>query len=74
LSRTPQTKSPNRIDFYFDVFLQGIKKVKQHEYLKEIERYNQAQRQYDELVAEYIFFSQVSQKYPEFESLYKKHS
>ncbi len=74
LSRTSQTQTTKRIDYYFDVFLQGIKKVKQHEYLKEIERYNQVQQQFDELVAESIFFSKVSQQYPEFESLYKKHN
>jgi stage V sporulation protein R len=71
LSRAVETKTTSRTDFYFDVFLQSIKKVKQHEYLQEIERYNQALKQFDEL-AESVFFSKVAKKYPEFESLFKK--
>ena len=33
-----------RLDWYFDVFLQDIKKVRTTEYVKELERYNRACR------------------------------
>ncbi len=55
-----------KIDFYFDVFLQRIKKVPQHEYLKEITRYNNLNKTSED------FFDKVTEKYPELEQLYKK--
>ena len=59
------------MDFYFDVFLQSIRPVSVHEYIKEIERYNtcmlNAGRE-----GEQTFFSEVTLKNPEFESLFKK--
>jgi stage V sporulation protein R len=56
----------SKTDFYFDIFLQKIKKVTQHEYLKEITRYNALNKKGEE------FFDEVTGKYPEFTELYKK--
>ncbi|WP_299981382.1 SpoVR family protein [Desulfobacula sp.] len=56
----------SKTDFYFDIFLQKIKNVPQHEYLKEITRFNAIINGSED------FFDQVIGKYPEFEELYKK--
>jgi stage V sporulation protein R len=56
----------SKIDFYFDIFLQRIKKVSQHEYLKEITRYNALSKSKED------FFDDVTGKYPELAELYKK--
>ncbi len=55
-----------KVDFYFDIFLQRVKNVAQHEYLKEMTRYNQSQKSGED------FFLPVIGKYPEFEELFKK--
>jgi stage V sporulation protein R len=72
LNHPSETKAPNRLDFYFDFFLQTIKQVKIHEFLKEIDRYNEATEHFGD-VAEGVFFSDVVKKYPEFEALFDKH-
>jgi stage V sporulation protein R len=64
-------KASRRLDFYFDLFLQSIRKEPLHDYLKEIDRYNETIRQYGDM-AEAVFFSQVTRKYPEFEALFAK--
>jgi stage V sporulation protein R len=56
----------NRIDFYFDIFLQKIKSVPQHVYLKEITRYNQCEKDNQD------FFVQVAEQYPEFDEIFLK--
>jgi stage V sporulation protein R len=58
-----------KLDYYFDLFLQTVVKVPYHEYLKEVERYNETVTRFGSMV-DSIFFSQVVQKYPEFEALY----
>ena len=68
----PEIKTSERLDFYFDVFLQEKIKVRYHEYQKEIDRYNTVLKQFNDM-AESVFFSDVQKKYPEFESLYEKH-
>lgn len=55
-----------KIDFYFDIFLQTLKKVPDHEYLKEISRYNDSKEEPED------FFDLVVNKYPEFDELYNK--
>lgn len=73
LSNSPnREKYKNRIDYYFDIFLQNVKKVTTHEYVREVERYNQIIRENGE---ENInsFFIEVIRKNPEFESLYEKY-
>ncbi len=67
----PEDRS-KRLDFYFDVFLQTIRKVKMHEYIKEINRYNECMATNADL-GEKTFFSDVVKKYPEFEAVFKKH-
>ena len=74
LSRLNQPLKKDRskgLDFYFDVFLQDVKKVKIHEYMKEINRYNKCLVTYGKL-GEKTFFSDVVKKYPEFEALLNK--
>ena len=71
LNRPPVTNLSKRLDFYFDVFLQSIKKVKIHDYIKEIESYNDCVKK-DVERAEKSFFSDVRRKYPEFDAIFKK--
>ena len=71
LNRSPATKLSKRSDFYFDVFLQSIKKVKIHEYIKEIERYNDCVKKNEEQ-GEKSFFAGVRRQYPEFDAIFKK--
>jgi len=66
-----ETTSLMRLDYYFDIFLQSDKKVKTHEYLKEIDRFNEAVARYGP-VAESVFFSDIIKKYPEFDALFDK--
>ncbi len=69
----PRFKRTTRLDFYFDVFLQSVKKVTNTEYVKEIERYNACHRNQKDM-GEQTFFLEVTQKHPEFDALYKKHT
>ena len=71
MNRKPKTADDKRLDFYFDVFLQSIKKVKITEYVKEINRYNECRRKHKKEY-EKSFFSEIEKKYPEFEEIYKK--
>jgi stage V sporulation protein R len=71
-TRTEAARTSERLDFYFDVFLQTIAKVTISEYLKEIERYN-ARGTRSEARGEDIFFIEVGKKHPEFETLFEKH-
>jgi len=59
----------NKVDFYFDVFLQKIKKVSINDYLKEITRYNSLKDSDEE-----DFFSIIVSQHPEFEELFRKAS
>ena len=68
----PRKNSPSKmLDYYFDVFLQSIKKINISEYVKEIERYNACLKESKEL-GEKAFFSEVIRKYPEFDAIFKK--
>jgi len=71
LNRPLTVNSSKKLDYYFDVFLQTVKKVRTNEYIKEIERYNASLRE-SKAHGEKAFFSRVQQKHPEFEALYKK--
>ena len=64
-----EMNAPDKLDYYFSTFLQEVVQVPEHEVYKEVERYNQALAQ-DENVGESLFFSEVKKKYPEFESKY----
>jgi stage V sporulation protein R len=70
--RSQPNRAQKRLDFYFDIFLQVFKKVSTHEYVKEIERYNQLVKKYKD-EAENAFFSVIIGKNPEFEQLYERH-
>jgi len=63
----------DRMNYYFDTFLQDIKKVPHHEYLKNMKSYNDFVKKNREL-GESLFFSEIKTKYPEFESLFDKYS
>jgi len=71
LNNKPKTRGENKLDFYFDVFLQQKKKVKISQYIKQIEHYNACIRK-EGAVGEKTFFSEVIKKYPEFEAIYQK--
>jgi stage V sporulation protein R len=71
LNRPAVTTRSERLDFYFDVFLQSIKKVTIGDYIKEIERYNDCLKKQGK-EGENSFFSDVTQNHPEFEAIYKK--
>ena len=60
-----------KLNYYFDVFLQSVLAVPVHEYLKEVDRYNDAAIQYD-ATAEMVFLAEVNRGHPEFEALYEK--
>jgi stage V sporulation protein R len=71
LTRAPETPRSRMLDYYFDSFLQTVRRVKTGEYIKEIERYNACQRE-SPVLGEQAFFAEVLRKYPEFDALYKK--
>lgn len=71
LNRYPVSERPKRLDFYFDVFLQSVLNVKIHEYIKELERYNQCIGESKDL-GEKTFFAEVLRQHPEFEAIFKK--
>ncbi len=66
------TQHPLRIDYYFDVFLQSVKKAKISEYIKEIERFNQCKEDEHEL-CEDSFFAEVDRRHPEFRAMFEKY-
>ncbi|WP_305043314.1 SpoVR family protein [Geoalkalibacter sp.] len=69
--RPAATPASRRFDYYFDVFLQDVKKVRTSDYIREVERYNACCKDQGELGIE-GFFAEVVVKYPEFEALYEK--
>ena len=71
LNVSPLALESKRLNFYFDVFLQRDKKAKVSEYLKEIEKYNNAVGEFGDQ-GEEIFFTEVEKEHPEFDALFKK--
>jgi stage V sporulation protein R len=71
LNRPAKTDGSKMLDYYFDVFLQSIKKVKINEYVKEIERYNDCIKE-SKTLGEKTFFAEVLRKHPEFDAIFKK--
>ncbi len=66
----PEEKAlSEKLDFYFNSFLQGELKLLPHEFLKELERFNSIP---DESLRESLFFSEVQTKHPEFAERFKK--
>ncbi len=69
---TPETATlSERLDYYFDVFLQRLKKVSMNDYLKEVARYNDCVRESGEQ-GEKTFFAGAAKKYPELEAHFAK--
>ena len=62
----------NKLDYYFQVFLQEELKVQEHIIFQEISRYNQLLAQ-NENVAESLFFTSIKEKHPNFQNLYEKY-
>ncbi len=72
LHRPSEPQWSKRLNFYFDVFLQQVKKVKISEYVKEIARYNTCTKEQGKDRGEEFFFSEVNRESPEFEALFEK--
>jgi stage V sporulation protein R len=64
----------NRLNYYFDVFLQTVKKLPIGEYLKEVTRYNENVAEHGPQEGERLFFSDVVVKYPEMEAHFIKNA
>jgi len=60
-----------RLDWYFDVFLQDVKRVRTSEYVKEIERFNRARAEHGRS-GEDVFFREIARRHPEFAAMYRK--
>jgi len=71
LHRNPQNDVSNRVNFYFDVFLQSTLHLRINDYINEIERYNTCLREHGDQ-GESVFFDEVKHKYPEFMALFNK--
>jgi stage V sporulation protein R len=68
----PANQLPLQVDYYFDVFLQQVKKFKISAYIKEIERYNQCETEHKAL-GEETFFAEVERRHPEFRAMFEKY-
>lgn len=68
----PDNHSLKRLDYFFDVFLQQVKKVSVPEYLKELDLYNRICAENREQ-CESTFISEIKGRYPEFETNYEKY-
>lgn len=66
-----EAKKLNRIDFYFDNFIQAKDDSSIASYVGEIEKYNQFSRDFGE-DADIRFVDDIKSRHAEFESLYKK--
>jgi stage V sporulation protein R len=68
----PGNHSLQRLDYFFDVFLQKVKQLSDPEYLKELDLYNRICRENREQ-CESTFLSEIKVRYPEFETNYEKY-
>ena len=71
LDRPPIINGSKRLNYFFDVFLQDVRKVRVSEYIKEIERYNSCIRNEGRRGIK-TFFAEVAKTHPEFDTLFKK--
>jgi stage V sporulation protein R len=69
--RPPVADFAPRVDYYFDVFLQDEKKVRISDYVKEIERFNEARKRLGD-AGEDEFFKGVQNRHPEFRAMLEK--
>ena len=72
LNRNSGQGPPSKLDYYFDVFLQNQDDFIISQYIAEIDRYNQCQRE-NPTRSEDAFFAEIERNYPEFQALYQKH-
>lgn len=72
LHRPAAAIQTDRVDFYFDIFLQRHKKASISEYIQQIDRFNQCLRDYGDM-GEDAFFTDVDKEHPEFSALFQKH-
>lgn len=72
-NNSAENKETAVVDFYFDVYLQSIKKCSVIEYVRELERYNKYVNEYKDKTDQ-VFFDEIRQKIPEFNSLFAKHN
>lgn len=63
----------DKLQYYFDIFLQEEAKLNMHSIYNEIMRYNKLQDDNLE-IADQIFFAEVKIKYPEFEAKFDKYA
>ncbi|WP_319522945.1 SpoVR family protein [uncultured Desulfosarcina sp.] len=68
----PDANISEKVNFYFDVYLQEIAKVNIGKYIKALEEYNACIRE-DPLLGEQTFFARIDRRRPEFGNLFKKH-
>ena len=69
----PHELSPSdKLSFYFDVFLQEMENKRQNQIYDEVLKYNQMITD-DPEIGEKMFFSDVKQRYPEFEAKFEKY-
>ncbi|BCS54694.1 SpoVR family protein [Geobacter sp. SVR] len=59
-----------RLNYYFDQFLQVVKKLPISEYIKEVNRYNDCLKRFDAPLAEKTFFADAERRFPELESYF----
>jgi stage V sporulation protein R len=65
--RAPESARMASVDYYFDVYLQTIRRVSPGDYIKELERYNQCVRDFGDM-ADQAFFTDIYAKNPEFKT------
>ncbi len=68
----PERSWSDAVDYYFDVFLQDVKKVTTAEYMKELKRYNESAKEHG-AKTDSAFFSDVRKRNPEFDSMFQKY-
>jgi len=64
---------PEKVDYYFDVYLQDISKTTISKYIQELERYNGCVKD-DPLMGEQAFFAEIDRRHPEFGNLFRKYT
>jgi stage V sporulation protein R len=72
LFSVPDRDLSDKVNYYFDVYLQQITKVSISKYIKELERYNSSRRE-DPVLGEQSFFATIDRRHPEFGNLFEKY-
>jgi stage V sporulation protein R len=66
-----EIKTSAKTDYFFDIFLQEVKKVSSMEYLKHLETYNEVVAKNE--LGDSVFFSMITSKFPEFDSFFERY-